>query len=161
MSTSVAPGQEALLQWFTQLTTFQPNRFHPLVWVNGEPEIGEGTFIGAMSEVNAKGARVSIGHDCDIASFVAINCADSHKRCLGLAEEIERRDIHIGHHVFIGSHSVIKGGAVIGDYCVVAAGTIVDAGEIPPYSLVFGNPMQVKAGYYRERLENKGLPESP
>jgi acetyltransferase-like isoleucine patch superfamily enzyme len=161
MTSPVTPSQEALQQWFTQLTTFPSNRFHPLVWINGEPEIGEGTFIGAMSEVNAKGAKVVIGADCDIASFVAINCADSHKRCLGLADEIERRDIHIGHHVFIGSHSVIKGGAVIGDYCVVAAGTIVDAGIIPSYSLIFGNPMQVRAGYYRERLANKGISPSP
>lgn len=161
MTQPVTPSLEALQQWFTQLTTFQSNRFHPLVWINGEPEIGEGTFIGAMSEVNAKGAKVVIGQDCDIASFVAINCADSHKRCLGLADQIERRDIHIGHHVFIGSHSVIKGGAVIGDYCVVAAGTIVDARVIPPYSLVFGNPMQVKAGYYREQLAKEGISASP
>ncbi|OWY37919.1 hypothetical protein CEK28_14825 [Xenophilus sp. AP218F] len=141
---------------FTELTDFRANRFHPLVWIHGEPIIGERTCIGAMSEVNAKGSRVTIGADCDIASFVAINCADSHKRCLGIQEEIERRDITIGHHVFIGSHSLVKGGAVIGNYCVVAAGTIVDAVEIPDYSLVFGNPMQVKPAYYRDRVAAGG-----
>jgi len=161
MTTPEMPSQEALQAWFTQLTTFKPNRFHPLVWINGEPEIGVGTTICGMSEVNAKGAKVRIGAHCDIASFVAINCADSHNRCLGLSDEIERRDITIGDHVFIGSHCVVKGGAVIGDYCVVASGTIVEAVEIPPYSLVIGNPMQVKAGYYRERLQRKGVIEAP
>ena len=146
-----------LQQDFTRLTTFQPNRFHPLVWINGDPEIGAGTFIGAMSEVNAKGARVVIGQHCDIASFVAINCADSHQRCLGLSDEIARADIIIGDHVFIGSHCLIKGGATIGDYCVIAAGTMVDACNIPPYSLVHGNPMQVRAGYYRDKLQQRGL----
>ncbi len=128
------------------------NRFHPFVWIIGDPEIGEGVAIGGFSEVNARGARVSIGAHCDIASFVSINCADSHKRCIGLAREIERQDIVIEDHVFIGSHSFVKGGARIGHHSVVAAGTIVGPGVIPPYSLVAGNPMKVKPGYYRARL---------
>jgi acetyltransferase-like isoleucine patch superfamily enzyme len=155
------PDRDVLQAWFTRLTTFKPNRFHPLVWITGDPEIGEGTTISGMSDINAKGARLRIGAHCDIGSFVAINCADSHKRCLGLSDEIERRDIHIGDHVFIGSHCVVKGGAVIGDYCVIAAGTVVEAVEIPPYSLVVGNPMLVKAGYYREQLQRKGVIEAP
>lgn len=135
-----------------RVTGFRPNRFHPLVWISGEPEIGEGVFIGGFSEVNAKDARVRIGDHCDIASFVAINCADSHRRCIGLSDAIDRRDITIEDHVFIGSHSVVKGGAHIGHHSVVAAGTIVGPGYAPPYSLIFGNPMQVRAGYYRDRV---------
>lgn len=154
----MTPSNEELQAWFSRLTTFKDNRFHPLVWINGEPGIGEGTFIGAMSEVNAKGVKVVIGRDCDIASFVAINGADSHRRCIGLSDEIERRDIEIGDHVFIGSHCLIKGGARIGHHTVVAAGTVVDAGEIPPYSLVHGNPMQVRPGYYRDKLKAAGKP---
>jgi acetyltransferase-like isoleucine patch superfamily enzyme len=133
-------------------TGMPDNRFHPFVWITGDPEIGEGVYIGGFSEVNAKGARVSIGAHCDIASFVGINCADSHKLCIGLAKEIERQDIVIEDHVFIGSHAFVKGGAHIGHHSVVAAGTIVGPGVIPPYSLVAGNPMQVRPGYYRARL---------
>jgi acetyltransferase-like isoleucine patch superfamily enzyme len=133
-------------------TGMPENRFHPFVWIVGDPEIGEGVYIGGFSEVNAKGARVSIGAHCDIASFVTINCADSHKLCIGLATEIERQDIVIEDHVFIGSHSFVKGGAHIGHHSVVAAGTIVGPSAIPPYSLIAGNPMQVRAGYYRGRL---------
>ena len=139
-------------EWFQRFTTFQENDFHPLVWIVGRPEIGDGVYIGALSEVNGKGARVSIGDKCDIASFVSINCADSHNRCIGLADEVERSDITIEHNVFIGSHSVVKGGAHIGHHSVVAAGTIVGPGVIPPYSLVIGNPMQVKVGYYKDKL---------
>jgi acetyltransferase-like isoleucine patch superfamily enzyme len=133
---------------FSRLTHFKANRFHPLVWVNGEPEIGENVCIGFMSEVNAKNASVKIGANCDIASFVAINAADSHRKCLGLSDVVERRDIVLEENVFVGSHCVIKGGAHIGHHSVVAAGTVVDAGKIPPYSLVAGNPMVVKPGYY-------------
>ncbi|HEY6895648.1 MAG TPA: acyltransferase [Rhodocyclaceae bacterium] len=137
---------------FRQLTNFKENRFHPMVWIVGEPEIGEGVYIGGFSEVNGKGARVRIGDHCDIASFVTINCADSHRKCIGLADEVDRRDITLEDHVFVGSHSVIKGGAHIGHHSVVAAGTIVEARVVPPYSLVIGNPMQVKPGYYLDRV---------
>jgi acetyltransferase-like isoleucine patch superfamily enzyme len=137
----------------SEVTGMKENRFHPFVWIVGEPEIGEGVYIGGFSEVNARNAKVVIGAFSDIASFVSINCADSHKLCIGLAHEVERRDIVIEDHVFIGSHSVIKGGSRIGHHSVIAAGTIVGPGEIPPYSLVVGNPMVVKAGYYRNGME--------
>lgn len=142
------PSRNQLQAWFTELTTFQKNRFHPLVWILGDPEIGERVSIGGFSEVNARSARVVIGDDCDIASFVAINCADSHKRCIGLAAEIERRDIIIENNVFIGSHSVIKGGVHLAHHTVVAAGSIVSARYVPPHSLVSGNPATVREGYY-------------
>jgi acetyltransferase-like isoleucine patch superfamily enzyme len=145
----MTPTREDLQEWFSRLTTFPENAFHPLVWLIGKPEIGRGVYIGGLSEVNAKGARVIIGDDCDIASFVSINCADSHKKCIGVDTQVERRDIIIENNVFIGSHSVIKGGVHIGHHTVVGAGTIVNPGYIPPYSLVIGNPMLVKAGYYK------------
>jgi len=134
---------------FTKFTTFKANPYHPLVWINGNPKIGKNVVISGFSEINANHVRVIIGDNCDIASFVAINAADSHKRCLGLSGEIDRKDIVIGCNVFIGSHSVIKGGANIGNYCVIGAGTIVEGIDIPDYSLVVGNPMVVKKGYYK------------
>lgn len=145
-------------QLFTEMTNIEKNRFHPLVWINGNPEIGDSVYIGGFSEVNAKGARVVIGDNCDIASFVAINCADSHKKCIGLSGVNDCKDIIIGSNVFIGSHSVIKGGAEIGSYSVVAAGTVVDGKTIKPYSLIFGNPMQVKEGYYLQYIDNDDSP---
>lgn len=136
---------------FSELTDMPSNRFHPLVWIGGEPEIGENVYVGGMSEINAKGARVVIGDNCDIASFVVINCTDSHKRTIGLAEDIERKDIIIENNVYIGTQSFIGGGVHIGHHSVVGAGTIVRAGEYPPYSLIVGNPAVVKPGYYAKR----------
>lgn len=138
---------------FTKLTDFKKNRFHPLVWICGNPQIGKNVNIGGMSEVNANDATVIIGDNCDIASFVAINCADSHKKCINISKEIERRDITIENNVFIGSHCVIKGGSYIGHHSVIAAGTIVESVKIPPYSLVIGNPMQVKPEYYKDKIK--------
>jgi len=138
---------------FLQIVQNRDNPYHPLVWINGEPEIGAGTYIGGFSEVNAKGARVTIGRDCDIASFVAINVADSHRRCIGLAEANECLDIVIGDCVFIGSHCAVLGGAVIGHHSVVGAGTVVRAGAIPPFSLVAGD--KIIPGYYQAEFDAK------
>jgi len=136
---------------FSELTHFKKNQFHPLVCITGKPTIGRQVYIGAFSEINAKDASVTIGDYCDIASFVSINCADSHLRCIEQQTHVARKAIVLQHHVFVGSHSVIKGGAIIGHHTVVAAGTVVDGLEIPPFSLVSGNPMRVRAGYYKKK----------
>jgi acetyltransferase-like isoleucine patch superfamily enzyme len=138
---------------FLQTIHNRENPYHPLVWINGSPQIGAGTYIGGFSEVNANGARVSIGKDCDIASFVAINVADSHRLCIGLADASICRDIVIGDCVFIGSHSCVLGGATVGHHSVIGAGSIVRAGVIPPFSLVLGT--DVRPGYYRAEYEAK------
>lgn len=141
---------DEFLQAFAAATSFRENQFHPMVWIIGEPEFGKNVFIGAFSLVNGKGARLRIGDHCDIASFVAINVADSHRRAIEIEMGIARKPITIEHHVFIGSHCVVKGGAHIGHHSVIAAGTVVDGRPIPPFSLVSGNPMSVKPGYYED-----------
>ena len=52
------------------------------------------------------------------------------------------RDVYIGDQCFIGAHSIILPGVRIGDNCIVAAGALV-ARNIPPNSLVAGNPARV------------------
>ncbi len=83
--------------------------------------------------------------------FVAINVADSHRRCIGLTENNNIKDIRIGNHVFIGSHSVILGGADIGHHSVIGAGSVVRGCVIPPFSLVLGDV--VKPDYFRAEYE--------
>ena len=131
------------------LLGLKKNTYHPLVFISGEPIIGEGTYIGFFTEIYAKGANVIIGKNCDIASFVAINCADSHKRCMEHIEHIIKKDIIIEDNVFIGSHTFVGGYTKIGHHSVIGAGTIlINAGEIPPYSLIVGNPPIIRKGYY-------------
>src|SRR5262249_40441646 len=88
-----------LLRVLTKCMDLRANRFHPLVFIHGDPLIGEGVYVGLFSEINAKGGRVEIGRSCDIASFVSINVADSHRKTLGLADEIVRGEIVLGESV--------------------------------------------------------------
>lgn len=125
------------------------NDYHPLVWIHGSPKLGKNIYIGGFSEINCKGSSLIIGDNTDIASFVSINCADSHKKTIGLDSEIIRKPILIENNVFIGSHSVIKGGTIIRKNSVIGAGTILGNIEIPEFSLVVGNPPIIKKGYYK------------
>ena len=136
----------------SRILGFKKNSYHPLVWINGNPQIGNNVHIGGFSEVNAKSVKVVIGDNCDIASFVAINSADSHKKCLELEDEIIRKDIIIENNVFIGTHSVILGGVYIGHHTVISAGSVVRNCKIPPFSLVING--EIKKGFYKKNLLN-------
>lgn len=48
----------------------------------------------------------------------------------------------IGNDVWIGTHSVILKGVKIGDGAIIGAGSIVTK-DVPPYSIVVGNPAKV------------------
>jgi acetyltransferase-like isoleucine patch superfamily enzyme len=141
-------------QRFKSLTinaiNMKENQFHPLVYVGGEPDFGTNVYVGLFSEINAQGGTLKIGDNCDIASFVSINVADSHKKTIGKADNIERGIILLEESVFVGSHCFIGGTVTIGHHSVVAAGTILSGRGliVPPYSLVIGNPAVVKPGYY-------------
>lgn len=149
----VSGDRDTVLENLIDILDLRKNSFHPLAFINGEPIIGKNVFIGFLSEVNAKGGKVILGDNCDIASFVSINVADSHKRCLGISGEIERKPIILENDVFVGSHCFIGGGTHIGHHSVVAAGTIlIKGGEIPPYSLIKGNPAKVFPKYYKKYI---------
>jgi lipopolysaccharide transport system ATP-binding protein len=51
-------------------------------------------------------------------------------------------DITIGNDVWIGAKSTIMSGVKIGDGAVIGSGSVV-AKDVPPYSIVVGNPAKV------------------
>ena len=149
----VSGDKETILNNLIDILGLKKNPFHPLVFINGPEcaEIADDVYIGYLSEINARGSKVIIKKGCDIASFVDINVADSHKMSIGISDKIDRGPITLDENVFVGSHSFIGGGTHIGHHSVVAAGTIlIKGGEIPPYSLIKGNPAVVYPGYYKK-----------
>lgn len=140
-------------QMLEQFADFKPNPYHPLVFIHGNPEIGKDVYIGLFSEINAKGGIIVIGENCDIASFVSINVADSHEQAIGIGE-MKRGRIILGDHVFVGSHSFIGGDTTIGHHSVIGAGSIITNREIPPYSLVVHGRdcIVIKQGYFTDEV---------
>jgi acetyltransferase-like isoleucine patch superfamily enzyme len=122
-----------------------PNRFNAHCWITGQPEIGEGTWIGAFTLIDGQGGLV-IGRGCDISSGAQILTHSTVRRCVTEKQypHVDRRPTVIEDCVFIGTNAVILMGSRIGHHSVIGAGAVVLEGTvIPPYSLVVGVPGRV------------------
>jgi acetyltransferase-like isoleucine patch superfamily enzyme len=116
------------------------NPWNEHAWVVGEPVVGEGTWIGAFTVIDASGG-LTIGRGCDISSGVHVYTHSSAKRCVSgrRFDEVERHPVTIGDHVFIGANAVINMGVTIGDEAVVGAGAVVTS-DVPARAIVAGVP---------------------
>jgi acetyltransferase-like isoleucine patch superfamily enzyme len=111
---------------------------HPTFEIGDDSGIGHnGTFI--------IGKRITIGRHCRLAGSVYMFDSPGHPmdaaaRQAGqpaAAEDV--REIVVADHVWIGARAVIYPGVKLGEGCVVATGAVVMT-DVPPYTLVAGNP---------------------
>lgn len=117
-----------------------PNRYNSHCWIIGEPEIGDGTWIGAFTLLDGSGG-LTIGKGVDVSSGVQIYTHSSAKRCVSGRDYnvVDREPVRIGDHVFIGANATILMGVTIGDRAVVGAGAVVTA-NVAANSIVAGVP---------------------
>jgi acetyltransferase-like isoleucine patch superfamily enzyme len=109
-------------------------------------EIGDGTFIGHQAVITV-GERVTIGKYCMIASRTFIAGADNHpidpiKRRTEPEAKSSLRPIVIEDDVWVATGSTVYKGVTIGRGSVVAGGSVVTR-NVPPYTVVAGNPARV------------------
>ena len=122
-----------------------PNPYNPHCWITHDPEIGEGTWIGAFTVLDGRGG-LKIGRGCDIACGIRIFTHSTVRRCL-----TERRysdtdcmPTEIGDQVCVGAGATILMGCRIGHHSVIGAWAVVlEETDIPPYSLVVGVPARI------------------
>jgi acetyltransferase-like isoleucine patch superfamily enzyme len=101
------------------------------------------------------GDRVSITHDVDF-----ITHDGGIRQFREIAPDIDvLGTIVIGNDVFIGAHTILLPDTVIGDGCVVGAGSVVK-GHYAPHGVIYGNPaLRVRSTEeYWETLKGKTLP---
>lgn len=124
-------------------TGLPDNPYHPLAWIVGEPQIGEGTWIGAFTVIDGSGG-LTIGTGCDVASGAHIYTHSSALRCVsGRAKPtVDRAPVTIGDRVFVGANAVIQMGITVGDESIIAAGAVVTR-DVPARTVVAGNPARV------------------
>jgi acetyltransferase-like isoleucine patch superfamily enzyme len=116
------------------------NRWNPHAWIVGEPEVGEGTWIGAFTVIDGSGG-LRIGRGCDISCGAQIYTHSSARRCVSGRSypDVDRQPTTLGDYVFVGANAVIQMGVTIGDRAIVAAGAVVTA-DVPPATVVAGVP---------------------
>jgi carbonic anhydrase/acetyltransferase-like protein (isoleucine patch superfamily) len=90
----------------------------------GSIEIGDNTNIQDNCVVHGPG--VKIGNNVTIGHGAVVHCSK------------------VGNNVVIGMNATVLEGAEIGDWCIIAAGTVVKENErIPSNSLVVGVPSRI------------------
>ncbi len=110
----------------------------------GRIDIGDDT--GASSVVISSKKSVRIGKRCKIGGNVRIFDHDFHSTDAAIrASKEDRNDIRsklveIGDDCFIGTNAIILKGTKLGARTIVAAGSVVFGLNVPPDSLVKGNP---------------------
>lgn len=106
---------------------------------NGHIYIGDNCRING-AYIHAKDS-IQIGNDCVIASGVTIIDSNAHQvHSMDRTKGKDRPEgIMIGNNVWVGLNVVILKGTVIGNNCVVAAGSIVK-GVFTDNSIIQGNP---------------------
>jgi len=122
-----------------------PNPYNPFAWVAGNPEIGEGTWIGAFTLIDGLGG-LKIGRGCNISSGAQLISHSTARRCVTERRHpaIDTKPTEVGDYVFVGANAVVLMGARIGDHSIIAAGAVVlEDTVIPPYSLVAGVPARI------------------
>lgn len=113
-------------------------------------EIGDRTVINYGSDISAT-ACVSIGSDCLIGTHVTILDSDYHDPA-DHSREPEGRPVTIEKGAWIGNRAVVLPGVTIGEGSTVGAGSVVMT-NVPPRSLVMGNPARVIKNLSPERKD--------
>ena len=105
-----------------------------------EGEVTVGNFCTLVGAIIATNGKLEIGDYSFIAHEVVI--ADSFGAVPG-GNEGSSDGIIIGENVWIGTNAILLGGANISEGAIVGAAAVVDF-EVPAYSIVVGNPAQVR-----------------
>jgi acetyltransferase-like isoleucine patch superfamily enzyme len=112
----------------------------------GPVRIGHHSFIG-LSDVII--GPVTIGHHVILAQHIVIsglNHAYEDIHTPISAQKCVVKPIVIEDECWIGANSVVTAGVRIGKHAVVAAGSVVTK-DVPPFSVVAGNPARVIKQY--------------
>jgi long-chain acyl-CoA synthetase len=125
--------------------------------LEGEVALGEGLQVGAgpvpVQLVAAPGASITLGADCFLELGTAVFAQGPVRlgdrvRCaphvvIGAPEGASAEPIEIGDDVELGPRAVVLPGTRLAAGSAVFAGSVA-SGEVPPLSLVVGNPGRVE-----------------
>jgi acetyltransferase-like isoleucine patch superfamily enzyme len=110
----------------------------------GECSIGAKTVMGQECTISAF-QHVSIGRECIVADRVMLIDFDHGVVEVDRpirAQGIYKRDVRIGHNVWVGYGACFLRGATVGDNCVIGTNTVVTR-DIPDDAVVAGAPARI------------------
>lgn len=137
-----------------------------VLWAKNYINIGRNCYIGRYSQIECD---TRIGDNVIIANSVAfVGRYDHHYQTIGvpirLSPQIRDDDygwrgsdlaVVIGNDVWIGYGAIILSGVNVGNYSIIAAGSVVTK-DVEPFSIVGGNPAkQIGFRFDTDELKQK------
>jgi len=95
---------------------------------------------------------VKVGNDVMFAQNIVLSGLNHGYEDISLPpshQKVSTNPIVVEDEVWIGANVVITSGVTIGKHSVVAAGSVV-VKDVPPYSVVVGNPGKILKQYSKE-----------
>lgn len=131
---------------------------HPSAHIRGDVEIGDYCIIWPGASIAGDDGCIRIGK-CTLIEDNAVlhggsyeHWKEGRKSLLEIGDFVTIghsavvHSLKIGNRVLIGMNSTILAHTEIGDYCIVAAGTIVPEGtHVPPKSIIAGAPVKIQS----------------
>lgn len=112
----------------------------------GDVIIGERTRIGLS---NTLIGPVTVGNDIMFAQNIVVSGLNHSYEDVSRSihdQKVSTAEIKIEDEAWIGANAVIVAGITVGKHSVVAAGSVVTK-DVPPYSIVAGNPARLIKKY--------------
>lgn len=118
-----------------------------IVIARGNAKIKIGNNTGISGATIYAWEDIQIGNNCIIGANVKIFDTDFHPvdagaRLNGSRDAVKTSPVKIGDNVFIGVNAIILKGTVLGNNCVVGAGSVV-SGKFGEGEIIAGNPASV------------------
>ncbi|TYA78492.1 acyltransferase [Seonamhaeicola marinus] len=115
----------------------------------GDVVIGDRTKIGLSNTIIGP---VTIGNDIRLAQNITVSglnhdYQDVHQPIH--EQGVSTSEIVLEDNSWLGANVVVVAGVTIGKHCIVAAGSVVTK-DVPPYSVVVGNPARVIKQYNQD-----------
>lgn len=101
--------------------------------ITANEQIGGGIYLGHAYNITIN-SRARIGRNCNIHKGVVVGQAN---------RGVRKGCPIIGDRVWIGINAAIVGKVTIGDDVLIAPNSFVNI-DVPPHSVVFGNPCAIK-----------------
>ena len=110
-----------------------------------EISLGNNLKIGEFSYFVGKG-NLKIGDNILIGAGTKIITSNHLSNEIDLPifdQKLDFKSIVLGNDIWIGFDVKIFGGVVIGNGCIIGANTLINKGEIEPFSVIVGTPYKI------------------
>ena len=100
--------------------------------------IGPGAFLSAFAELNIESGVIAGPR---LKVFTANHCYEN-ANAIPYDERLDLKPVNIGANTWLGSDVIVLPGVVLGEGCIVGAGSVVTR-SFEPGSIIGGNPAKL------------------